>query len=397
MPLHACDRAASDHSAGCGGHLRRRAGVLANRVTAPILAATLALLYGAAPARADNGGRLITHQSYVEEVTQATGLPIGNHQEMFAFVLNSLPDRVKVYPTENYYYFKFANNGIGYAGNIRLDASDRDAGKVHFAYFEDFAEWREEPRINYVVLDEAAGMTVEKLERFLYRVSYRGKAVLFELNDLSQVVPPATAIGPEETYIGPIFDDSAIRFFLLFNTRLKIFHYVLDETAKVAEDFLTARATDRILIGKRSGFAFYRDHKRERKILIGVFEANAAVNNPFDGPFDQLPDNFIEGDALQRALIEHDPSLAGKIDRFGHLADGSGRFLIGPYVYYRSEAELLPFNACATNPRIPAADYTACFSMDWGEPREIVAIKRLNDRLANANKSRKHARRKHAH
>jgi len=348
-----------------------------------ILAAALACLSGAA--RAENGARLTTHQSYVEEVTQSTGLPIGDPKEMFAFVLGSLPDRVKVYPTENYYYFKFNNDGVGYAGNIRLDAKDRDAGKVHFAYFEDFSEWREEPAMNYVVLDQAAGVTVEKLERFLYRISYRGKAVAFELNDLSRVVPPASAMGPDEIYIGPIFDDSAIRFFLLFNTRLKIFHYVLDETVKATEGFLTARATDRILIGKRSGFAFYRDHKRDRKILIGVFEGNAAVNNPFDGPFDQLPDNFIEGDVLSRALIEHDPSLAGKIDRFGHLDDGSGRFLIGPYAYYRSEAELLPFHACATNPRIAAADYTACFSMDWGDPREIAAIKRLNDRPAKSS------------
>ena len=38
------------------------------------------------------------------------------------------------------------------------------------------------------------------------------------------------------------------------------------------KNFAAAKKSDRILIGKRTGFAFYRDHRLERKILIGVFE-----------------------------------------------------------------------------------------------------------------------------
>ena len=58
-----------------------------------------------------------------------TTLDVADPMAVFAFVLDSLPDRVKVYPTENYYYFTFTHNGVDYAGNIRLDASDRDQGK----------------------------------------------------------------------------------------------------------------------------------------------------------------------------------------------------------------------------------------------------------------------------
>jgi hypothetical protein len=321
---------------------------------------------------------VITHQSYVEDVLRPTiGLPLTNRIAMFAFVFASLPDHVKVYPTENYYYFNFIYRGVRYAGNLRLDAKDRDNGKVHFAYFEDLAEWREEPQMNYVVLDTKMGVILEKIDRFDYRMSYRNKSVTFELNDLSKVAPPPNAITAEETYIGPIFDDSAVRFFLIYNPRLKIFHYVLDETVPLTEDFLTMRQTDRILIGKRTGFAYYQDLRHDRKILIGVFEGNARVNNAFDGPFDQLPDNFIEGEALRKAIIEVEPSLKGKIDRFGGLADGSGRFLIAPYTYYRTEEDLLPFHACVTNKRIPADDYYACFVMDW-TVQEISAVKRMN-------------------
>jgi hypothetical protein len=32
-----------------------------------------------------------------------------------------------------------------------------------------------------------------------------------------------------------VFDESAIRFFLVFNTKLKSFHYTLDETVKPAD------------------------------------------------------------------------------------------------------------------------------------------------------------------
>ncbi len=53
------------------------------------------------------------------------------------------------------------------------------------------------------------------------------------VNDPSQVSPPAAAMRPNERFIGPIFDESGICFFLVYNSKLKIFHYLLDETVKV--------------------------------------------------------------------------------------------------------------------------------------------------------------------
>jgi hypothetical protein len=305
--------------------------------------------------------RLYTNEAFVEDATRATTLPTTDLMAMLAFVLGSLPDSVKVYPTENYYYFSFYHNSTRYAGNIRLDASDRDEGKLHFAYYEDLAEYKEQSPVQYQKLDKSNGVTVEKLERLVYRVSYGDKSVVFRLNDLSGVKPPANIMGPDEKYIGPVFDESAIRFFLIFNKRLKLFHYVLDETITVADQFVRTRQTSRILIGKRTGFAFYQDYRLNRKILIGVFEGNARVNNYFDGPFDQLPDNFIEGETLREAILAVEPSLAGKIDRVGGAPDGSGRYLIGPYVYYRTEEEFSPFHDCATSRRRADDAYYSCF------------------------------------
>src|SRR5216684_5740565 len=193
------------------------------------MVAALATTVGIAATQSQALPRLATNQAYVEEVTRTTTLSINDPIAVFAFVLNSLADRVKVYPTENYYYFSFLHNGKRFAGNIRLDASNRDEGKVIFAYYEDLSEWREESPVTHVILDISQGVTVEKVERLVYRVSYGQKSVVFALNDLSQVKPPANAIGPDEKFIGPIFDESAIRFFLVYNSKLKIFHYILDE------------------------------------------------------------------------------------------------------------------------------------------------------------------------
>jgi hypothetical protein len=333
--------------------------------------------------------KLFTHQSYVEDVLKTFSLPIEDPKAVLAYVLQNLPDRVKVYPTENYYYFRFVHNHSQYAGNIRLDPVTREQGKVHIAYSIDFAGWKDEDPAFHMLLGKADGVAVEKLGPLLYRVSTGSRSVDFELNDLSKVVPPAGALGPDEKYIGPIFDDSAVRFFLVYNQKLKLFHYILDES--VPTDVFTRSAiTDRILIGKRTGFAFYRDHRIERKILVGVFEGNARVNNYFDGPFDQLPDNFIEGEALRSAILEVEPRLAGHIDRHGSSPDGVSRYMIAPYLHYHSEDELSVFHVCAEDKKIPADLYYACFLVEpdyQGEAEKPLAAEPKKKRLSRSKHS----------
>ncbi|HET7679444.1 MAG TPA: hypothetical protein VFK79_04840 [Xanthobacteraceae bacterium] len=344
--------------AGAMDFVRRIAGRLS-----ALAALTTALAW---PALADDTAalpRLFTHQSYVEDVLRKSTLQIDDTKAVFAFVLGSLPDRVKVYPTENYYYFRFVHNSTPYAGNIRLATENRDQGLVHFAFSADFAEWKGEDAVHYQLLGAKDGVTVEKLEPLLYRVSYGPKTVVFELNNLSTVAPPASLLAADERYIGPVFDDSAVRFFLVYNTKLKLFHYILDESA-LTDTFVRTTASDRIVIGKRTGMAFYRDHRIERKILIGIFEGNARVNNYFDGPFDQLPDNFIQGESLRSALLEVAPELKGRIDRFGASPDGQTRFMISPYLHYRDEEDLLIFHDCAENKELAAELYYACFLVE---------------------------------
>ena len=345
-----------------------------------LLAALAAFAVSFASAAAQDAPPLETNQNYVEGLQRSTTsgfkLDVNDEMAVFGFVMSKLPERVKVFPTENYYYFGFYLNGIRYAGNIRLDASNRDEGKADFGYFEDTSQWYDEAPVKHLVLDAARGVTVEKLEDLVYRVSYQGKSVVFALNDLRGVKPPAGAMGPDEIYLGPIFDESAFQFYLLFNKKLKTFHYVLNETDKVPDSFFSPhpKKTDRILVGKRTGFAFYKDHRLNRKILIGAFEGNMRANNYFDGPFDQLPDNFVEGDILRQVILQVRPQLKGEIDRFGGAPDGSVRFMIGPYLPYNALTDLDPIHACAVR-KDKQADYYRCFVTD-DESGGLAPVKR---------------------
>lgn len=304
---------------------------------------------------------LHTNQSYLEEVAQPTALDIGDLPAVFEFVFSSLPDTVRVYPTENYYYFSFHVSGIKYAGNFRLDATDRDKGIIHFAYFTAYNDWNRDLISHYKALSTDDGVRVEKREALTYRVTYEGKSVTFKLNDLSNVRPRAGTLHDDESFIGPMFDESGLQLFLVYNRKIKAFHYILNELTPVPEHFSPSEVSDRIVVGNRTGFAFYEDRRIDRRILIGVYDGNARVNNYFDGPFDQLPDNFIKGDTLKTALEEANPELKGSIDRFGNASDGQGRVSIAPYTYYSHESELAGFDLCAGREELSRDAYYACF------------------------------------
>ena len=162
-----------------GDALRRMA-------TAGILA--LAWVVAAFAQNAPAGWR--TNESEIGAATQTSGVAIDDPAAVFAFVLGRLPDRVQVYPSENYYYFSFINNGVRYDGNIRLAASNRDRGEVYISYNEQITDWNENPRGRHAVLGAAQGVTVEKLAPLIYRIAQGDKSVTFALNDLSQAKPP---------------------------------------------------------------------------------------------------------------------------------------------------------------------------------------------------------------
>lgn len=335
------------------------------------MVAVVAAFAAVATAEPQSRPQLVTNEAAVREAMRPAAFDIKDPMAVFAYVLGSLPARVTVYPTENYYYFKFVHAGVPIAGNLRLDPRDRDKGRVYFGYYEDNADWKKDGFEQSADLDGTRNVSVERVDNLLYRISYQGTSVLFALNDVSQLKPPPGAIGPDERLIGPVFDESAVRFFLVYNPKIKAFHYILDETDPATDALEPLPRSDRILVGKRTGFAYYRDHRLDRKILIGVFDQNVRLNNYFDGPFDQLPDNFIEGETLRAAIIDSDPSVKGQIDRLGYFQKDEARYAISPYMQYRNDNDLLQVHRCATDRRVPAASYYRCFVMDGAGPRTV--------------------------
>ena len=111
------------------------------------------------------------------------------------------------------------------------------------------------------------------------------------------------------------------------------------------------------------------------KELIGAFEDNILLNTYFDGPFDQLPDNFIEGESLRSAILAASPRLAGKIDRFGRALDKNIRYAIKPYLAYVMLEDLDPVETCA-NGRQKSAAYYDCFVADKSGPRDTRRSRR---------------------
>jgi len=341
-----------------------------------IAVAWLAASIATAPAQ--DRIHLQTNEAEIGEALRDGGLAIDDPLAVFAAVLKNLPDRVQVYPTENYFYFRFTDTGVVYAGNIRLAAADRDEGKVNFAYNERPADWNAEPKNRHALLGREQGVTVEKTAPLTYRVSHADKTVTFVLNDLSAVKPPPEFVKTDETFLGPVFDESGIRFFLMFNSRLKVFHFILDETIPVADRFAGLKGGGPITIGKRTGFAFYQFDGR--KILVGVDARQSRLNTYLDGPFDQLPENFIEGEALREAIVAADPGVKGKIDRLGNFTGSGDRYLIHPYMPYRQASDLSVFQRCVLSKAVAAADRAACFVIDDDEaqrknPRPL-ALKR---------------------
>jgi len=331
-------------------------------LTAPLAAALIASATAAAAEESPAG--IETNQAFIEALQRGARLKIESVEDALGFVFSHLPDKVSVYPTENYYYYTFSSGGVVYAGNLRLAAQDRDKGVLHFAAFKQANQSRPAGRMLYKALTIKDGVKVEKLKPLSYRVTYKGKPVVFQLNDVSAVKPPKEIIAAGEKYLGLVVDESGLRFFLFYNEIHKIFAYVLDESGDVLDQFDETKESKRILIGQRTGFAFYNHHYLDRRVLIGVHGGNTVVNNYYDGPADQLPENHIVNDNLRKSIVDSNPSMKGSLDAFGYFKSGEGRYLIGPYIQYESTQELVGYDQCASDPDLATKVYDACFISD---------------------------------
>ena len=340
---------------------------------AAVFAALLPCVGAAAPLK------LHTNQEIIDDLLNPNDLDIKNPDAVFAAVFEQLAPKVTVYPTESYYYFTFQLNGINYAGNIRFDAADQFDGKVHFAYANEYAYWRKPLDPVYKKMGPDDGVKTEQLGKFLYKITFKGKTVEFVLPDLSGVKPAPGMLRDDEVYLGPSWDEFGVQFFLIFNKTAKTFLYLLNETPKV-DLYEPSKLSPAVTVGNRTSFVFYKDKLLDRKILMGDFIGHTMLNDYFDGPFDQLPDNYVPGTALLDAILEVEPGLKNeKADRYGADPTGEFRYGITSYKYYGRIADLKPIVDCAEKNSDPAV-YYKCF--DATKPNEEEEQKGTPDFLS---------------
>jgi hypothetical protein len=205
------------------------------------------------------------------------------------------------------------------------------------------------------------GVKVEQINKFLYKITFKGKTVEFTLPDLSNVKPAAGMLREDEVYIGPSWDESGVQFFLIYNKSAKTFLYLLNDSPKV-DLYETASLSPAVTVGNRTSFVFYKDKLLDRQILMGDFVGHTMLNDYFDGPFDQLPDNFVQGNTLLDAILDMEPGLKNENpDRYGADRTGEFRYGITSYRYYGKLADLKPIVECAGKNAEPA-QYYACFN-----------------------------------
>ncbi len=313
-----------------------------------------------------------TDDAFIKDIHR--NLDLENPRAVFSYIFAHLNDEVTVFPTENYYYFIFPIQGNVIWGSLALFADSRDQGEINLGYIvktDKRLAAPDKPVGGSGAFTAKDGVIVKKINDFAYSVSADGRTVVFKLNDVGVVPPQKAKLLPDEIYVGPSFDESGLKFFLVFNQSQNHLYWILNEDGFVAEKFTPL--TDDIVIGDRTEFAFYADRPNRRKILIGVEGWNVLANNWYDGPFDQMPDNYVKTGKIEvkKYLEAAYPNAAGKIDQYGnYLGTDGSRVAVAPYLVYFSREDLVSaVESCKKSSASPS-EFCACVTQQIFNPPE---------------------------
>lgn len=105
-------------------------------------------------------------------------------------------------------------------------------------------------------------------------------------------------------------------------------------------------AGDDLLFGRRSEFTFWIDREQgNRRVLAGVRQLNIRRNDYYDGPFDQLADNYADEIQVAAYMQRAYPGLVGRIDKYGYYTDRERplRVALSTYFVYTAQSDMLPF------------------------------------------------------
>ncbi len=286
---------------------------------------------------------LVTNNSYINGLY--TDLDLNNSQAIFRHIFSNLEDEVTVYPSENYYYFRFTGSGKTIAGSLNFSVKRIDNGSIGMGYSVK-PEDRSRQKLyrmkgGYHEFTTKDGLVIKRANDFRYELTFEGKTVAFNFFDKGLEPPQKAKLRSDEVFVGPSFDESGLRFFLIFNKTVKKLYWVLNEDGFVPEEFTPF--SENVVIGDRTEFAFYVDSVHNRKIMVGVQGLNVLHNNWNDGPFDQMPDNFVKTGRIEvkKYLDMHYGYTSERIDKYGWFnGRDDARVPVAPYRVYFDQKEL---------------------------------------------------------
>lgn len=310
------------------------------------LAVALALLAPAAPGSAEPSPNPVLFVQTEIESQAGARIDAARPMDVLRHVLAAAGDEIHVYPSEGYYYFQFQNGPQRIFGNLRFDVADAAEGRLNFGYSSPRA-FGDELVDHFSVLTAADGVALAAVSPFEYRLGFEGRTIRVRIHDARAELAGPKPLAAGETYVGPVFDESGVRLHLLFDEVENAFFFVLNGAVPPAETYSALPGSERVEVGDRTAFAFYRDTARDRRILVGVSYANIRSNSYYDGPFDQLPDRFVAPEAMQALLERAYPHLRGQIGPRGlYLNSDYMRAMVAPYRLYDVPAQLEELAEC---------------------------------------------------
>ncbi len=160
------------------------------------------------------------NQDFVNQA-HMPGLDLADRDAVLRHVLVAMRDEITVYPSEGYYYFDFFNEGEKIRGNLRFDASFRDEGRVSFVYFK--AHGNGSNPDFFHMLSKDNGVSFKKLSPFIYELRFESLVKKIYIYDANRELADKPKLPENEEYIGPSFDESGVRFDVIFDHDSKVF------------------------------------------------------------------------------------------------------------------------------------------------------------------------------
>lgn len=299
-----------------------------------------------ARAQAEVSGPAVHFNQMEIAALRLPALEMDDWRSVLDHILSSAGSDIVVYPSEGYYYFRFQNGPRLVSGNLRFDLMDAARGELNFAYYSG-AAFGEDPVDYYGLLGPSDGVDLRSTGPFEYELRFQGRLTRVHIYRAEEELAGPKPVATGELYVGPVFDESGVRLHLVFDEVTRAFFFILNEAAPAGDTFSSYPGLPSIQVGDRTGYAFYADGRRGRRILVGVARRNILANSYFDGPFDQLPDRFVDPGEMQRLMVLAYPDLEGVIGPRGvYLDTPFMRAMVAPYRRYESVDEFADLGDC---------------------------------------------------